>query len=208
MKTPMTFLLLGCFGLVCTLSCNAKKSKSEAKAEHDFVIVPGKRLGPFMAKNAKENDLVQAFGAENVKAQTLYGGEGTEMPGYVVYADTPDQLEVAYDSTYAVGKPSLLRISGQGTRWKTTEGISIGTTLEELIRINGKAITFYGFGWDYGGTISSWNGGKISEMLNLVIGQKQGEMAPDGLLGDSEFRSDNPLVKPKDYVVVSMSVQL
>ncbi|MCB9082337.1 MAG: hypothetical protein H6555_11575 [Lewinellaceae bacterium] len=202
------------FGLLIVLlssSCTSREGTHETgttpRPTNDFIIVPGQRVGPLAASAARENDLIQTFGAENIKKQPIYIAEGYEMPGYIIFPDTPSELEVVYDTTVAMDKPAFIRISRADTQWKTDQGITLGTTMAELQAINGKPFLFYGFGWDYGGAVTNWNDGAISSDLMITLDAGEGEF-PDTLLGDQEISSDNPLLKDLPIRVVIMEVRL
>ena len=51
-----------------------------------------------------------------------------------------------------------------------------------------------GFGWDYGGTIMSYNGGKL-DSTNISFTLTGSEEMPDGLSGDTELNTAEPLVQ-------------
>ncbi len=211
----MKISLLSAFLLMLCCACQpaGQSPKAEAigdgrqKAGGDFVLVPGKRIGPLYAAHSLENDLVQTFGPQNVKRQDIYLGEGALAPGFVIFGDTRNEVEVYYDSSLVKDRPAFLRISQEGTDWKTAEGISIGTSLAELEKINGKPITFLGFGWDYGGAVSSWNGGKMNPDLMIVLTDTR-NTTPESLLGDREISSTNPEVDAKRIKVSIINLRL
>lgn len=177
------------------------------KAGGDFLLVPEKRIGPLYATHSMENDLVQTFGVQNVKRQEIYLGEGATAPGFVLFPDTRNAVEIYYDSSIVKDRPAFLRISEKGTDWKSPEGVTIGTTLEELVKINGKAVTFWGFGWDYSGAVSNWNGGKMHPGLMLILEDTRPQ-SPESLLGDKEISSTTPGVDLKRIVVRTINVRL
>ena len=39
--------------------------------------------------------------------------------------------------------------------------MTLGTRLGRLTQLNGRPFTLSGFGWDYAGTVISWNGGRL-----------------------------------------------
>ena len=53
---------------------------------------------------------------------------------------------------------------------------------DELTKINGKEVKFYGFGWDYSGAVD-WNGGKLEDSNIRVFLNPEGEVA-DKFYGD------------------------
>ena len=78
--------------------------------------------------------------------------------------------------------------------YHTASGLKIGSTLQDLLKLNGKQIIFAGFDWDYGGYIQDYGMGALQ---NSPVGFRL-EMTGDGgseLSGDSEFTTEMPEVK-------------
>ena len=141
-------------------------------------------------KGTTDAEIKEIYGAANVKKGKQYLGEGEEINALIVYGGTADEFTV-------VQAEGSKRITIVGKNWRSPEGIHIGTTLAELAKINGKPVTFYGFEWDYGGTITGWNGGKLRNLedhavLRLAFPEVGYE---ESLAGDSEFTTDNPAAK-------------
>ena len=210
---PFIFLALtmSCFLSGCQppgKAPEAEKSGDKIAPEGgDYLIVPGVRVGPLHGEHALENDLVQTFGAENIKKQAIYVGEGEEMPGYLIFPDTKDELQIAYDTTIAKDKPAFIRVEQEGTHWKTSTGISIGTTIEELVKINGHDFDFLGFEWDYGGFVTDWKNGKLNTDLRIRLGKDGGNL-PTELIGDRTLSSNNPKIKGQKIKVASLDFSL
>jgi predicted GNAT family acetyltransferase len=53
-------------------------------------------------------------------------------------------------------------IQGDNSAWKTSSGLYLGLTLQEVEKINAKNFTISGFGWAHGGSVVSWEGGKLA----------------------------------------------
>jgi len=87
--------------------------------------------------------------------------EGTkELPYSVLYPDTPNELNITWaDASRTQIYDIRISIGGD---WRSSTGIKIGTTYEELNELNGKPISFYGFGWDYSGAVV-WNEGEFEK---------------------------------------------
>ena len=111
----MKISLLSAFLLMLCCACQpaGPSLKAEAidngrqKAGGDFMLVPGKRIGPLYAAHSLENDLVQTFGPQNVKRQDIYLGEGALAPGFVIFGDTRNEVEVYYDSSLVKDRPAF-----------------------------------------------------------------------------------------------------
>lgn len=94
-----------------------------------------------------ETELKQVFG-NDVKRSTGYYPEGMgEYQNTLLYPDTRDQVEFVWldDSVNFTGL-MYIKVSGKKATWKTSEGITLGTTLKELERLNQKSFAFYGVG--------------------------------------------------------------
>jgi hypothetical protein len=50
-------------------------------------------------------------------------------------------------------------------RWQTESGVSLGTNLQQLEMLNGRAFQIEPWGYDLGGNISSWRGGKLARVF-------------------------------------------
>ena len=82
-------------------------------------------------------------------------------------------------------------------QYHTDKGLKLKSGFNELLRLNGKKISFMGFGWDYGGTITSYNEGLLENTplhyeIDLSKAPSEEEMS---VFGDTPIDSDMPLVK-------------
>lgn len=172
----------------------------------------------FLIKNEKE--LKQLFGDQNVSFDTIWGAEGMFYMGTKLFNKTPNEVIITWGDTLSNSNITNLSIRcyydintneyDLKSIWKSKTGISLGTTLTELVKLNGKEITFYGLGWDYGGLISSWNGGKLE---NAGIGISLGTVSFDNqtndynnIVGDTEINSSNPSAVKVNPVVLELFV--
>lgn len=126
----------------------------------DWLVVPGERVGPITATTS-EAMLETLFGPENIERVDVHLGEGFTEPGTAVYpADATQRIEVVWrDDTRAAVKE--VRLTGESSKWKTPEGISLGSTLKEIERLNGFPFRLAGFAFDYGGTITDCGRGRL-----------------------------------------------
>lgn len=130
---------------------------------NDWICIPGKRVGPITAATT-EKQLLSLFGSKNVITQEFHVDEGYFEVSTVVFKGTPNQIQILWKDKQQniFKKPERVIIETKGTKWKTQNGITIGTTLKELVKINRAPITFAGLDWDYGGVILDWHKGKLS----------------------------------------------
>jgi len=81
-------------------------------------------------------------------------------------AESFDNPEVIHlDSGHHPSEIHIGSLEGIGPgAWKTAEGIATGTSLLQLEKLNGHAFHLAGFAWDYSGTVTSWDGGRLAPL--------------------------------------------
>ena len=173
----------------------------------DWVCIPGKKVGA-ITPNSTEKKLVELFGAENVKREQLSMGEGEVVQGTIIYPGSPNQLIIEWLPGQLYQKAAIVRIEGEGAEWITSQGVKIGSTMDELLEINGQPISFFGFEWDYSGLLDSWNDGKINENLIVFFAPGNPDAVYPDLMGSETFSSDDPKAKAAELYVISMMIPL
>ena len=171
------------FHLCCLLTITLFSSVSTfaQPAEHDWVIVPGARVGAITA-DTSEVSLELLFGIENLQRMDVSLGEGFFVPGTVVYPDDPSRrLEVIWRDALRT-TPESIRLTGASSVWQTAEGISLGSTLHDIEQLNGGPFRLAGFAFDNAGTITDCERGHLA------------------MLGCS--RSDDRVLGPADRLLV------
>jgi len=162
--------------------------------ESNWLCIPNKQVG-LIKTDSDEEAIIEIYGKENVIREEVGIGEGEVTAATIVFPDTPNELIVEWVYEYEYKKLSRIRIERGNAEWVTEEGIKIGTTLEELMKINGKDFYFPGFGGDYEGITNEWNEGNVNRQLTVFLNSKKPEGAPEELLGDGLFSSSNPKAK-------------
>jgi hypothetical protein len=161
----------------------------------EWRIVPSRSAGPLTSESS-EADLRQRYGPEMVSSTRIQIGEGETMPGTVLFpGDSLRTAEIIWADSVRRSRPTRFILRGSRSLWQTAEGISLGTTLQELERLNGRPFTLAGFGWDYGGVVIDWAGGALHTALAgvklyLDPGPEQYRSAPySQVLGDRDYSS-------------------
>ena len=140
------------------------------------------------------------FGAANVRVEDIPGAEGDMVRGVVLFPDDPSRRAYLHfaDAENLRGL-ALVRIVDPGSTWTLGDDVHMGTTLAELVARNGAPIDFSGFGWDYGGAIGGFHGGKLEPRngswprSSFRLSPRPGTEANAGLpMGDATFSSDDP----------------
>ncbi len=151
-------------------------------------------------RGAARAALVQRFGAANVIDTVIYLGEGETRSGTVLFPrDSSRRLEIVWADARAQSRLARVQFSGSRSVWTIAPGIGLGTTLKEIERMNGGPFTVMGFGWDYGGNIVSFRGGKLDHFRRVLpevfIGLTPTDYSPktqsdrDAIMGEKEFSS-------------------
>jgi len=116
--------------------------------------VPGERAGPITRTTSYE-ELVATFGLENLEVATVQRDADQTEPGTAIFPGGERLAVVQWEKFHRV--PEVVIVLGTG--WKTLEGVGVGTSLAELVTMNGRALTFRGFGGGSPGLIRGWGGG-------------------------------------------------
>jgi hypothetical protein len=103
-----------------------------------------------------ERDLVARFGSPAVTREDVQVGEGETRPATVLFAgDSLRHLEIIWRDSSARARPSIVRLYGDRSAWRVGRGVTLGMSLTELERVNGRPFSLTGFHWDYAGTVTS-----------------------------------------------------
>jgi len=168
-----------------------------------------KCTGPF-AREATHDGLVKAFGKGNVTSERVSVGEGEMARATVVFArDRTRRLEVFWRDAKKRRGVSEVRTS-TGSTWRAPQGIAVGMALAEVERINGKPFLLAGFGWDYGGTATDWQGGALATQdggCRLMLRFEQTQQTHADIDGDRDIASDDAGMRSAAPVVEEMSLR-
>ena len=206
----LTWLCLGLFATGCSESKGApgrpasrESTRSPAGSStinpaSSWQISPGRSAGPLRTASS-EADLEKRYGKAAVKPARIELGEGESTPGTVLFpGDSMRRAEIVWQDTMSRSRPARLILRGSRSEWQVGPGISLGTSLKELERINGRPFTLAGFGWDYAGVVTEWGGGALDSALAgvklyLDPGPAQYESRPySQVLGDRDYPSSLP----------------
>jgi hypothetical protein len=161
-------------------------------------------------------DLVRIYGAPNVIDQDVDTGEGETELGTVVFPkDSERSIEILWQDPEKKTLPASAQIEGAKSLWKTVHNISLGTSLRDLERLNGRPFKLAGFGWDYSGTVTSWENGALAAELDGGHGRvilRLDSSTPQAadkdvaqVVGDRDFSSHHPVMQklnPTAYQII------
>jgi hypothetical protein len=193
--------------------------QTAAKAQN-WVIVPGRSVGQIRA-GTSERDLIKIYGRKNVKRAEINVGEGETVQGTILFPNQPRQRAfVLWKDAATRQNPESISIRDKNTFWKTSRGITMGTTLRTIEKLNGRAFALTGFGWDYSGTVLHSNGGILKEFgiekddeisgRTLILRLEPAASLRrtrqyQSVLGDKQFLSNNRAMRflnPRVYEII------
>lgn len=163
-----------------------------------------------LLKFDSEEALKKAFD-DDVKRSVGYYPEGEgEYANTMLFEGTKNEVEFVWeDDSLNFSGLTYVIIQGKGTDWKTREGITIGTSLKELEKLNQKPFTFFGFDWDYSGAVN-WQDGHLFDRKIFVSLEYPGEVIPqefDKMIGDQVIESRSVLAQKVNPVVYKITMR-
>jgi len=175
--------------------------------------------GPLSPKMTPDS-LKASFGAANVASDDIQVGEGDVEPGTVLFpTSAADRLEILWRDQKLQQDVRLVVVRGEKTRWRTTEGLTLGLSLRMVERLNRRSFRLLGFGWDYAGTTMSWSKGLLDKpktggceiRARLSIGDRveKETLGPwyGQVMGDKEFSSGHPAMQALNPTVYELFIQ-
>jgi hypothetical protein len=161
----------------------------------DFLIMPKERIGNILLRYS-HTELQKAVGRKNVVDDVITDGFDIDtLFTSVVNKGKPDELTIVWDMELKRNRIMQLEIDHEQSPYKTKGGIGIGSKMSDVVKENGKPITFYGFGWDYGGVSISFNDGAFENSGLIFVFNINDSDRAFSLMGDDEYTSDDSVVK-------------
>lgn len=192
---------------VVILSCaNDKKEKKvidKPTTNIDAILVTDSSWGAITSKTDIEG-LKEIFGEANVVNERICGPECVDSIDVTkVYKDSNKELVIHWADDRYHKAIYMIESSGEAAPYHTSTGLKIGSKMRELLTENGKPITFLGFGWDYGGNITSFNKGKFDSSNIKFRLDLPGEVEDQAMFGDTELSTVMPDVEEYlDQIVI------
>lgn len=175
-----------------------------SQPQTDFMLKPcyGSDI---LNSRTSESDLVKIVGRKNVQRVERWYNEGTErVIGSVFFKDSPSYFFIKWKDTVNFRNPDWIEIHGDKSLWMIDNGIKIGTTLDELVKLNGKAFSFSGFDWDYGGYATFEKGNLENDCYSIRLYYDYKDLFENEwnqIVGDKIISTNNPVLKKiKVYV--------
>ncbi|HET8752808.1 MAG TPA: hypothetical protein VFM59_00490 [Salinimicrobium sp.] len=152
--------------LLVITSCKSKKVTTTDDSD--------KFLIENLADAASAEKLKSTYPDANINEGISMFEEATvERAFTILYPETPNEVLITWKDLQRT-EPHHIRIAKNG-HGVSKNGIKVGTSYDELVEINGGPISFYGFGWDYGGAVD-WEDGKMENTKIRVFLAPKGEV--------------------------------
>ncbi len=194
------------------LSCKQKDQKKEenireslANLGADTTLVTNTTWG-LISATVDIDGLKAMYDPVNIKDERICGAECVDSVDVtIVYPGSKLEFIVYWQDSLYHKQIAMIRCYTENAPYHTPEGIKIGTTLEELLKLNGKPVAFLGFDWDYGGGIISMNKGALeNSKVHFNLDLSENPAGDNAVYGDTELNSDMPAVKKlQDKIRVS-----
>lgn len=179
-------------------------------APRESATTPAQTLfctGPF-ARAATHASVVRAFGKGNVTSERV--GEGEAEPATVVFArDRTRRLEIFWRDAKRRRGIGEVRTQAR-SRWRTTQSVTVGMALADVEAINGRPFLLAGFGWDYGGTTTDWQGGALAAQdggCRLMLRFEQTQATNADIDSDRDMSADDAGIRSAKPVVEEISLR-
>mgnify|MGYP001097377928 FL=1 len=146
--------------------------------------------------------LEKSFGAANVTFTEVPGPGASKINASVVFPDDPKKrLEVIWHDEAQRTRPSAIVITAV-SQWSAPSGMRLGLPLTDVEKRNGKPFMLSGFGADYGGSVSDWQGGKRDQLggacrMGMRFSEDSGTSAEARarVQGEQVFPSNDPGIR-------------
>ena len=133
-------------------------SSQSEKSVQSITVEPKHQVGLITA-DMTEEDIKKLYGESKV-VRVDRGDVKTS-----VFPNTDKELEITWKKGHDFKKLETAII--RKGDWKTSEGIGIGTTVDELNKINGKPIELFQREENY--AMVRWKGGKVNPKLKAIV---------------------------------------
>ena len=182
---------------------------AELPVQADRSFVPGERFGA-IAPGMTIVEIEGIYGAENLVSEEVDVGEGMTEPAYVLFPGTRDEAIVRLGEDK---QPGSVTVRNDNARWYAPKPafVMMKASLRELEESNGRPFVFRGFGWDRGGVVTDWRGGRLAGVgarLNYAAERVGPDGLPEELRGDVPLRSDAEALEHLDLRVSELVIGL
>lgn len=166
--------------------------------------------------------LENKYGKENIEQSTkITLGEG-EFNVTKIYPGSDKEVEIYWKDGQefkqildVIVRPILIASDkfDFNCPWVSKEGLHLGMKMSDVVKMNGKTFTITGLGWDLGGNVVSWEGGRLANKnVNIRFNdysENKGGLSEEEysvISGDREFDTKHPSLQKLNPVIDQLSV--
>ena len=169
-------------------------------------------VAPPFTPEATAGTLAAAFGRENVIPETIDGPEGEKLNVTAIYpADPTKRIEVTFTNEEERTGLATVTVKEAASVWTGPGGLKMGDGLDAAEAANGGAFEVAGFGWDYGGYVVDWKGGRLAEPAPGCHASLRFKRDPGNtdmsLLGEGGRPSDLPALRAAKPTVTEFGIR-
>ena len=107
-----------------------------------------------------ESDLIQTYGSANVTRGNVEASSDKQEGCTILFPNTNDELRITWKNEMRNEVKAVYLLKPQA-RWCTRNGLYVGMNMLDLTKANKAPMSFYGFDWEYSGTVNSWRNGVL-----------------------------------------------
>lgn len=220
MKKIVVFnlIILSIFGQFGCKNSSKESNTSSQTIDKEPVII--KLDSNFVLENILElktfGAIEKKFGKANLKKDTTIAGpEGSTINVSILFPKTANEVKLYWAEKEKYNKLGDVVINcdspGYAGKWHSELGLQVGQNLEKVLALNEKPFTISGFGWDYGGHIVSWEGGKLDAKnqtgrFSDFGRNKISDAEYQSISGDTEFNVSLGAIKKLNPVLTELRV--
>jgi hypothetical protein len=209
-------LMAGAMASVMALAAACSPATNEVAAPAEpapapAAAAPELKLGcaaPF-TPDATAGTLAAMFGAENVVPESLPGPDGITLNITAIYPKDPKRrIEVTFQNEEARTGLIAAEVKNLDSDWYGPGDIQTGESIDVVEAANGGPFELQGFGWDYGGYVTDWKGGKLAHPAPKcrTVMRFASDSSDASIVGEGPRASDLPAMKASGAKVVSFSI--
>lgn len=175
------------------------------KEQNNINLDPSKTLDSVLALSNVQS-LEKSLGKQNLMfVDSVVYNSAKNVAGYFYNKGKIDQLIITLD-THGQNLKSVIA-NTPNSPWHS-QGIGIGTNLKTIQAINKKPFVMAGFGWQYGGTILSWEGGNLKDKKLDIIFESPSQNQAKEIAGATDYFSSHEALQTLNPKVKYLAVYL
>ena len=217
--------------LVLIISCTQTKTTIETSDTTIITKIDTVAIDTVVSKVMYVEDVLECvdlqglekkYGANNIiKKATIETGEGS-FETTKLFGDTEKEVQIYWQDGKEYKQIQDVVVKGRldenaklknNSPWVSKLGLRLGMKMSEVIALNGKTFTITGIGWDLGGNVVSWEGGKLANKnVNIRFNDYSDNMGGltekeyGSISGDREFDTKHPAIQKLNPTVDEFSV--